>query len=370
MAGEQAASAAAIAAGLKRARRLSRAEKRLFDRIISQQLDLFRLTARQKADIVKKLGELSKKLVAELAESDLSTATKKQINKVLGASNEIINEYYNELEGQLQLADVGEIIAQGTARTIEVALGAQAAAIPTLDYFTTLASNVLIEGAPTAAWWEKQAANVTFRFAAQVRQGLANAETNQQIIARIVGSNGAAGVMDVAKKDAAALVQSSVQTVAAVARRKTYEDNKDVINGIRQVSTLDSHTSLTCIAYSDAEWNLDYEPINGNSLPYNGGVPRHWNCRSVEVPIVKTLRELGIPIDQPDRTTRASEDGPVSATTTFDDFLKRKGEAWQNEVLGVGRADLWRAGKITLRDLVSGDGRPLTLDQLRARMNL
>jgi hypothetical protein len=48
--------------------------------------------------------------------------------------------------------------------------------------------------------------------------------------------------------------------------------------------------------------------------------------------------------------------------------LKRKGVEYQNEVLGVGRADLWRAGKITLRDLVSGSGNPLTLDQLRAKV--
>ena len=64
---------------------------------------------------------------------------------------------------------------------------------------------------------------------------------------------------------------------------------------------------------------------------------------------------------------RASMDGPVDRKTTFADFLERKGKAFQDDVLGPGRADLWRDGKITLQDLISGTGRPLTLAQLRSR---
>jgi hypothetical protein len=196
---------------------------------------------------------------------------------------------------------------------------------------------------------------------------LAFGETNQQIIKRIVGSPSVPGIMDTARANAASLVQTSVQTVANDARLATFKENSDLIKGVKQISTLDSHTSLICIAYSGGEWDLDGNPINGTTLPFNGGPPRHFNCRSVLVPITKTFRELGIPIDEPQPTTRASTDGPVSAKTTFDDFLKRKGQAFQDEVLGKGRADLWRTGKMTLSQLVNGEGNPLTLEELRSK---
>jgi len=82
---------------------------------------------------------------------------------------------------------------------------------------------------------------------------------------------------------------------------------------------------------------------------------------------MKTLRQMGIDMDEPDPGQRASSSGPISAKTTFADYLKMKGEAYQNEVLGPGRAELFRAGKLTPRDLVDQSGRPLKLDDLRAK---
>jgi hypothetical protein len=173
--------------------------------------------------------------------------------------------------------------------------------------------------------------------------------------------------MPLARKNAAAIVQTSMATVSAAARRATFKANADITNGIMQVSTMDGHTSLTCIAYSGATWDLDFEPSGDNDLPYNGGVPRHFNCRSSEIALMKTLREMGIDMDEPDPGMRASSEGPISAKTTFADFLKMKGADYQNEVLGPGRAQMFRDGKLSPRDLVSAAGRPLKLSDLRAQ---
>jgi hypothetical protein len=125
---------------------------------------------------------------------------------------------------------------------------------------------------------------------------------------------------------------------------------------------------MICIAYSGATWDLDYEPIDGNDLPYNGGVPRHFNCRSAEQLLLVSLRDMGIDMDEPDPGTRASSSGPISAKTSFADYLKMKGEDYQNETLGKGRAEMFREGKLSPRDLVSGvTGRPLKLSELRAK---
>ena len=60
------------------------------------------------------------------------------------------------------------------------------------------------------------------------------------------------------------------------------------------------------------------------------------------MPITKTFRELGIDIPEPGGGERASADGPVKASITFEEFLERMGTAFQDETLGPGRAQLWR----------------------------
>ena len=345
-------------------------EELIHDEIVAQAVQILRFAAQQRTAIGRKLMAMQKQLIAKLQEQNLTEVNKTEVAQLIDDSNKIIEENYGKMAGQLEMTDLSKTVAERTVAGLNIILGAEALSIPTTDYFNSVASDVLIQGAPSADWWAAQAASVQFKFAAQLRQGLVGGETNQQIIARIVGTKLTPGIMDISKREAASLVQTSVQAVANDARRATFQNNLDVVNGIMQVSTLDSHTTVICIAYSGATWDMEYKPINGNDLPYNGGVPRHFNCRSVEVPITKTFKELGVDIPEPKPGTRASTIGPVPSDITFDAFLKRMGTAWQNKTLGVGRAQLWRDGKITLRDLVNNDGQPLTLEELRATFDL
>jgi F like protein len=344
-------------------------DDKLFDDVLSNALDILRLSANERAEVIRRLQAMEKELITRLASEDLAATDRAQINRVLSSADEIISRAYGGIQGQLDFASLGEAVSAETIKSIEVVLGIQAAKLPLADYFNAIASDVMIQGAPSAAWWSAQDAQLRMRFAQQVRQGLSSNETTQQIVSRIVGKNGQPGIMEVTRRNATALVNSSVQAVANSARLATFKANSDVIIGVKQVSTLDSHTSQICIAYSGAEWDLDGNPLKG-APAFNGGPPRHFNCRSVLVPLTKSFKDLGLNIDEMPSSTRASDEGQIDAKTDFDAFLKRKGVAFQDEVLGEGKADLWRAGKITLRDLVSGDGTPLTLAQLRAKAGL
>lgn len=82
---------------------------------------------------------------------------------------------------------------------------------------------------------------------------------------------------------------------------------------------------------------------------------------------MKALREMGIDMDEPDPGMRASSEGPISAKTTFADFLRLRGADYQNEVLGPGRAAMFRDGKLSPRDLVSAAGKPMKLAELKAK---
>jgi hypothetical protein len=339
--------------------------ERLFDEILSDALDVLRLSAAERAKVVRRLKQMERKLIAKLAEEDIEKVTLANVKKVLRKTAKIIKEHYALIQAELDLPTLAAGIAEITSHSIQLVLGPVAEKLPIPRYYASVASNVLIEGAPSSEWWQAQEADTRFKFANQVRAGLVAQETNQQIINRIVGTSDQAGIMETARRNAASLVQTSVQAVANDARRTTFEANDDVITAIQQVSTLDGHTTLICIAYSGKKWRLkDKKPI-GHNLPFKKGTPRHFNCRSVEIPVTKTFAELGIDVPEPKGTTRASDIGQIDVNTDFNDFLKRRGVSYQDRVLGPGRADLWRAGKITLRDLVNGEGNPVSLERLR-----
>lgn len=373
-------------------------EEWLLEALLAGSVKMLRVEAEMKARVLALMILMQKDLVAVLANAgEMSIIGRAGRNAVLRESNELIAKYYGRAQLQVDLFGVAEVEALGVKRALstvleraagdlsaEVRLGLR---LPTEAYLKELVKDLIVQGHPMNDWWVRQKLDTQFKLASEIRIGAAQGETNAQIIKRIVGQEavitplapatakaspgimvtpGTPGVMPLAKRNAAAIVQTSVATVAAAARRAALELNNDVTDGFMQVSTLDSHTSDVCIAYSGACWNWEYEPINGNDLPWLGGVPRHWNCRSMEIALMKSLRDMGIDMDDPEPTQRASAAGPISAKTTFDDFLKMMGPAYQDETLGPGRAELFRAGKLKGRDLVDMSGRPLKLSELKA----
>lgn len=125
------------------------------------------------------------------------------------------------------------------------------------------------------------------------------------------------------------------------------------------------HNCKRCAALDGQAWNLDGEKLPGTKVEFIAP-PIHFGDRCVLSPIAKTFRDIGLDIPEPKQGgQRASSLGPVHGKTTFDDFLARQSPEFVQRVLGKKRADMWKAGKITVRDLVSGVGRELTIDELR-----
>lgn len=126
------------------------------------------------------------------------------------------------------------------------------------------------------------------------------------------------------------------------------------------------HNCARCAALDGQAWNLDGEKLKGTKVAFLAP-PIHFGDRCVLTPIPKTFRDIGLDIPEPtDLGQRASKDGPVKGNITFDQFLKRQTPEFIDRVLGTTRAQLFREGKLTVRDLVSGTGRELTLAKLRA----
>ncbi len=116
------------------------------------------------------------------------------------------------------------------------------------------------------------------------------------------------------------------------------QDESFIVNGVCL------HNSATCRAYAFKIWDRDFKPI-GHALPYNGGVPRHFACRSRIVPYL-------------------FDDGP-NKDFTFKEWLERLSPEQQTQIFGRARIEAWKRGKLTDQDLIRSQERALTLDELK-----
>lgn len=327
-----------------------------FDREVQLQLDLLRHSASVEGKTLRLLETMRKQLIGKLAGEKLTTFGKARLNALLKDASGLIDATYKRIAEDLSRSM--ESVSELVAKPVPLAVGLSVAA-PSPSVLGALIKNTLIEGAPSAQWWSRQSMDTAFRFANAVRQGIAQGETNDQIF-RKVGQ-----VTDLAGRNSRALVQTAIMQVAGDARMALIDANTDIYAGYRHLSTLDGHTTPQCIARSGLVWNLDKEPV-GHSMAFKQP-PIHWGCRSVMLGVLKSFKELGINLPEPQGLTRASAEGQIDRSTTFDAFLGRRSVAEQDAQLGAGRAQMWRDGKITLRQLVDNAGNPLTLEQLRGK---
>jgi SPP1 gp7 family putative phage head morphogenesis protein len=335
-------------------------EQALQDAILRHSLQILRLSAGDQARVDAVLVELERELKALLNSETLTGAGKRQIEGLLKEASKAIDASYTTAAGTTDTHALAVVVAEHTVETLREHFPVSAY-LPTQETLNSLTRDVLIEGAPSSAWWAKQSEDTAFRFAAQVRQGVINGETQEKIVARIAGRN---GIMEVSRRNARSLVHSSVMTAANQARLATFRKNSRTIKGVRWLATLDGHTCLRCAALDGQGWDLDGKKLKGTTVDFLAP-PIHFGDRCVLSPIPKTFRDIGLNIDEPtDEGQRASSLGPLSGKTTFNDYFGRLSKAQQDEQFGPVRAQLWRDGKITVRDLVSGTGRELTIDEL------
>lgn len=340
--------------------------------IIRNALELERLAASDQATAMRIMDDLERDLTELLNQRDLSAARRRDIIALLKDIEEATASRYADIAG---VVDTERLVLVVSRQTVETLRSFGNVAAPTPERLASLTKEVLIDGAPSSAWWARQAQDTSFRFAREIRQGVVEGSTNEQIVARIVGRGDEPGILDQARRGVRALVHSSIMTAANRARLETFRKNSKFSRGVRWLATLDGHTCRTCMALDGQAWDFEGNPIDrdGNSPPPMEFQlpPAHFNCRCVASPIPESFDDIfgvkGID-DIFDRDqVRASKDGPTTAMT-FGEFLKRQSPEFIAEMLGAKRARLWSQGKITLRDLVSGSGRPLTLDQIEKRI--
>jgi SPP1 gp7 family putative phage head morphogenesis protein len=169
-------------------------------------------------------------------------------------------------------------------------------------------------------------------------------------------------VVRTTRDQAEALVRTAVNHTSTQTREAVFAQNSDVVAEVQWVSVLDARTTLICMSRDGKRFPIDEGPRP----------PAHFNCRSTTVPVTKSWQELGIKgIKLLPESTRASMNGQVAKSVTYEEWLRRKSKTTQNEILGPRRAELFRSGQLSIKDMVNAStGRPYTLEQLRKRYGI
>jgi hydroxyethylthiazole kinase-like sugar kinase family protein len=362
---------------------MTNANDKILDSMTTRALDLQRLAAGQARDVSRFLKALEGDIVAQLAKVDptgIGSISRRQarLEKLLKQVKVTIVAAYRSEGKRLanELREIADMEARFAASAINKGAGVQLITTElTRGQLVAITGDLLVQGAPVSDWLSRQAGDTLKRFQDNMRLGIAQGETNSQLMRRIRGGkqNGEVvqGFMNVTRNHADSLVRSATQAVSQASRQAVYNDNDDLIKGEQWLSTIDLRTTIECSARDGLTYTVGtHEPID-HSLPWGGGPGNlHWGCRSTSTPVLKSFRELGLDIDEVPLSTRSSLDGQIPQDTTFEGWLSRRTVKEQNENLGVGRAKLWRDGNISFRDLMDANGRPLSLDELRAKAGM
>lgn len=231
--------------------------------------------------------------------------------------------------------------------------------IPNVGTLSSIVTSRPMQGKILGEWWKGVELTAKDGIKKQINIGIATGESIDQIVRRVGGTQSKGfsdGEVFKLRRNAEAVVRTAVNHVANSARDETYKQNKGLIKGYKFVATLDKRTTPICQATDGKVYELEDD---ASPRP-----PLHFNCRSTTVPILKSFRELGFNVKDIPDSTRASMNGQVPVSVTYQEWLKGEDPKVQDEVLGKRRAELFRAGKFSVSEFVDKKGKTLTLKQL------
>ncbi|MGB3271122.1 MAG: hypothetical protein WBA65_14325 [Rhodanobacter sp.] len=312
----------------------------LYDRFSELHLDVIAYSRGLEQDARQHVLTLGEEIAALLAGVDLSRLNRRQMNALIASVVTRIDGRYRRID---RLTDTGltELLAVITPEI--------ARAIRSRRRIPPKVADVLVSGMTTAESWESASQGVrrNIRRALRMAQAAGMREATEPIFGR-------GGVIEKSARN----VQSAVQEMTLAAEteaKRTAATETSLISGYRSSSMFDSKTCLLC-------GNMDGELFDLNMVAKNeavraiGASPYHTGCRCNMIP--------ELPEDGP-ASAIPGADGKVSRGMTFEEFVETKSAKWQGRYFGPGRYAIWKRGDITLSDLINGQGKIITISDLK-----
>lgn len=341
---------------------------------ISHQIDLTHYSNSVLYRVLATLQRSDARLYSALTDAlnriDRSSFTVDRLESLLGSVRSLNAQSYEQVSGELN-SELADFVRYEAAYQRQVLVSV----LPVTVHVATISA----EAAYTAAYSQpfrisKNGAAPMGQYLAglsderakmirnAVNSGWLESQTTDQIVRAIRGTKSkqyADGLMESQRRNIEGMVRTATNHMANVTQQRMLEANRDILKGWIFHATLDGRTSITCASLSGKTF-----PVGEGPIP-----PRHINCRSYSQPLLKSFKEMGIEIPEfsQDGKTRASMDGQVPADLSFTSWLREKPAAFQNELLGKTRGELFRANKIEIDRFTNNKGIVYSLDDLRKR---
>jgi len=331
----------------------------LLDALTRHQIRLQRLGTRNVQAILPMIRRMARKLHNQILAGELTAEQLQRTYLLMLDLDRIIAEELGQVEARLA-ADFRALAAYEAEHTIAILK-------PVASVQMTGVAPAVLEAAMTTKPMQlimgDKVETVTLKSMYRTFGAAVSRDVRQAIQAGVISGRTTPSIAreirqmvnNRSRRQAEAVVRTATNHIASTARATVTERNEDIFKGERYSATLDGRTTITCASLDGKEF-----PVGVGPQP-----PLHYNCRSLRVPLVKDeFRVPGFSYD------RASMDGPVDGRTTYQSWLKRQDAEFQNEVLGVERAELFRSGKVALDRFVDDNGVVLTLDELKKIENI
>lgn len=314
--------------------------------LVEYKLDLFRYDAYTTKELMKRVTEANP-IIKGLIFSINSETTEKEIKRIISEVKKISNDMFEKAYGEMSSEWKPFYQVANELETSIYNTWAQTTAFKKAVDISSI--KPVINGISFDNWWKRTKESHNWRLEKLARNIAVGA-----ILPADINKNYRSAIKET-RRNVTSLARTGNAYIANKAREALEKRNADIIEYKQHFSTLDGRTTDICMARDQLKWTLSNEPI-GHSFEFIMP-PLHFGCRSLVRLIIKPdVKVFG---------TRASEFGQVEGAIDYNDWLKRQSVAYQNKRLGKKRADLFRSGAITVRDLVNQDGRSLTLKQLK-----
>lgn len=377
--------------------------EQILDGMVRHQSYLMRYARGITKDSAKLLQATEKRVRAAVLlyaeEYEGLSATSKEAQLIFKELQKEITEIRMEAWAAIQkavpeeFAALAAIEAAAMIKIIEapfpVSLGLQPLSVTHLN---AIAKARPFEGELLATWLKANADTDISLITRNAKSAMVAGQTPSQVARSVMGTQ-ALQYKDGQAKKAFQKLESLYLTVTNgignQVKQDLYAANADIIEEEYFVATLDIRTTTQCAGNDGLVFPRGQGPIP----------PLHFRCRSLRIPYLnpENLHKRGFDSSSNREfldkfaeennlgTIRNYNDlprgykgaynswarketrrkvGQVPALQNFDQFLRNQTETFQNEYLGVGKANIFRQGKLKLNEFVTADGYELTIADL------
>lgn len=253
-----------------------------------------------------------------------------QLNNLLKEIDRLIVDSYEQYLPAVieQLVELGEYQSEYMMGALNN-MGAGGATLLSAKQIQAIVRENPIDGKLISEWVQEQEDGVKMAMRQQLRLGIAQGETEDQLAERLSEAG-----FEKARRHRRTLARTAAHSVSTAASIDTQKSAG--VRKVQFVAVLDGRTTLGCADFDGNVYDLDD--------PRRPRLPRHPNCRSEYVPVV---------------------DGETFEGN-FEEWLERQSEKDKKEILGPARYQLYKKG-MKLSGFVDSEGNTLPLAELRKR---